>query len=217
MGCSTVREVLSADIDGEATPAEARDARAHLGTCDECAGWWAAVGNVNRLLRVRPAEDVPDLATAVLAQPRRAVAPRPRRGVRVSLGAFAVAELLLAATGSLTDATGSSVHGTQHLGSFAAAVAAGLLYVAWRPARAWGVLPIIGALVVTIPVFALIDGMNGELSLLGGLHHLVQLIGLALVWVLAGRPHPRQHHRWPDGLVSTRPRRLRSIPDATSR
>lgn len=194
-----------------------QDARAHLGGCDECAAWWSSVSSISRLLRVRPAEHVPDLATAVLAQPRRAVTPpQRRRGVRVSLGAFAVAELSLATAGSLTEAARSSVHGTQHLGSFAAAVAAGLLYVAWRPARAWGVLPIVGALAVTIPIFAVIDGMNGELSLLGGLHHALQMLGLALVWVLAGRPHLRDHRRRPVGDVSLWPRRSPRIPDRAS-
>lgn len=190
MECSEAREIASARMDGEASVSEAAVAAVHLESCRSCAAWSAAVDDVTRRLRVHPVEAIPNLADAALARATH-VPMTPRLGApRIGLALFAVAELVFAVVGGVSGTAATSVHGTQHLGAFAAAVAAGLLLVAWRPARAFGVLPIILALAVAIPVFAVIDWMNGELSVVGGLHHLAQVLGLALVWVLAGRPTP---------------------------
>lgn len=173
--------------------AEEALAASHVESCRACAAWSEAAGDVTRRLRVHSAASTPDIASAALARARRSPASTALRAPRVALALFAIAELTFALVGGVSGTSATSVHGTQHLGAFAAAVAAGLLLVAWRPARALGVLPIVLALAVAIPVFAVIDLANGELSWLGGLHHLAQLVGLALVWLLAGRPAPSDY------------------------
>lgn len=194
MDCDAARELLSATLDQEATVEEARLANEHLGGCAACQGWWAEIGTVTRHLRVRPAEPVPDLSAKVLA---RVAPPRPGRGewVRYALAVVAASELVLALPGLLLGEGATSIHDGRHIGSFGTAVAIGLLYVAWRPGRALGILPIVAALAVTMAVTAGIDVAAGRVSALGESHHLLEATGLALVWMLAGRPLPRLPRR----------------------
>ncbi|HWL44227.1 MAG TPA: hypothetical protein VNQ73_14900 [Ilumatobacter sp.] len=199
------RELLSATLDQEATVDEARVANEHLGGCAACQGWWAEIGSVTRYLRVRPAEPVPDLSAKVLA---RVAPPRPGRGdwVRYALAVIAASELVLALPGVLLGQGATSIHDGRHIGSFGAAVAIGLLYVAWRPGRALGILPIVTALAVTMAVTAAIDVGAGRVTALGESHHVLEATGLVLVWLLAGRPVPRRPRRQlPGARRSLRP------------
>ncbi len=191
MDCELARELLSAQFDQETSGAETAAANSHLGRCAHCQSWSSDVGRVNRLLRVRLAEAVPDIATPVLA---RAHPPRVGRGqwVRVSLALVAAAELILTAPGLIAGEGAASMHDARHLGSFGAAVSIGLLYVAWRPARAYGILPIVTALALTIAVTATVDIANRRTTSLAEAHHLIEFAGLVLVWMLAGRPAPRR-------------------------
>lgn len=191
MDCEQTRVVLSAQLDQEASPTEADAANAHLGRCAACRVWWADIGQLNRLLRIRVAEPVPDLATVVLA---RVHPPRAGRGqwVRIALAIVAATELALAAPGLLLGEGAASIHDARHLGSFGVAVSIGLLYVAWRPGRAFGILPIVTALALTMVVSAAIDVVHGRVSTFGEAHHVLEFSGLVLVWMLAGRPAPHQ-------------------------
>lgn len=194
MECGVARELLSAQLDQETTPEETAAANGHLGRCAACRSWWHDIGQVNRLLRVRVADEVPDIATSVLS-----VASPPRVGrrqwVRLSLGVVAATELALAAPGLVLGEGAASIHDARHLGSFGAAVAVGLLYVAWRPARAYGILPIVTALALTMIVTAILDTVHGRATSAGEAHHVLEMIGLVLVWMLAGRPAPRRLRR----------------------
>jgi predicted anti-sigma-YlaC factor YlaD len=189
--CEQTRLVLSAQLDQEASPSEAAAANAHLGRCYACRDWWADIGRLNRVLRVRVAEPVPDIATPVLA---RVHPPRTGRGqwVRIALAIVAASELVLAAPGLVLGDGAAAVHDARHLGSFGVAVSIGLLYVAWRPARAFGILPIVTALALTMLVSATIDVIHGRVTSIGEAHHVLEFTGLVLVWMLAGRPAPRR-------------------------
>ena len=191
MNCEQAREALSAQLDQEASASEAAEANAHLGRCPDCRVWWTHIGTANRLLRVRVAEFVPDIASAVLA---RAHPPRAGRGqwVRVALAVVAATELVLATPGLILGDGAASIHDARHLGSFGAAVSIGLLYVAWRPARAYGILPIVTALALTMFVTAAVDVAHGRATSVGEAHHMLEMSGLVLVWMLAGRPAPRR-------------------------
>ncbi len=184
--CSTARATLSALLDQEAEPEEARLANVHLGRCTDCSRWWKLIGPVTRSLRVRPAERIPDIATAALARSRG----RPRtsfRLIRLGLALLASVELVLAISGVVAGRSASPIHDTQHVGVFGAAVAGALLFVAWRPRRAGGLMPIVVALGLAIPTFAVVDVINSNLTTGGGVHHLVQMCGLAMVWILSSR------------------------------
>ena len=187
MKCTSAREILSAQLDQEADPDESAAANRHLGRCARCAAWWTSVGNVTRTLRVRPAEHVPDIATAALARSRR---DRwwPYQSARASLAVLASIELVFAMTGVIAGRDSSPIHDSQHLGAFGAAIAAAVLFAAWRPHRARGLMPVALALAIAIPLFAVIDLANASLTTGGGIHHIVQMIGLALVWVVSSHP-----------------------------
>jgi hypothetical protein len=68
------------------------------------------------------------------------------------------------------------------------ALATGLLVVAWRPHRAIGMLPFAAALfgaMVAASVFDLLDGARSPVSELA---HLAELVGMVLLWMIAGSP-----------------------------
>ncbi|BBG01003.1 putative zinc finger protein [Pseudonocardia autotrophica] len=67
MDCQQCRDVVSASLDGEATADEQAGADAHLLGCDACRRYAASADRVTRLSRVRPAGDVPDVVTPLLA------------------------------------------------------------------------------------------------------------------------------------------------------
>lgn len=191
MECAAIRELFSAQLDQEATRDEETAANAHLGRCASCRAWWSEVGQVNRVLRVRLAETIPDLAPAVLARAHPPTVGR-RQWVRAALAAVAAGELVLAAPGLVLGEGAASVHDARHLGSFGVAMAVGLFYVALRPSRAFGILPIVVALAVTMLASALVDVAHARTTSLSEAHHVLELGGLVLVWVLAGRPVPRR-------------------------
>ncbi|MGD9793650.1 MAG: zf-HC2 domain-containing protein [Acidimicrobiia bacterium] len=191
MECDVARDVLSAQLDGEATADDAEAAATHLQLCPVCRVWWSEITAANRLLRVRVAETIPDLAPAVLARAHPVTAGH-RQWVRVSLALVAASELMIAAPGLLLGEGAASVHDARHLGSFGVAVAIGLLYVAVRPARAFGILPLVVSLAVTMVVSALFDLGRGRTTSIAEAHHVLELAGLVLVWMLAGRPAPRR-------------------------
>src|SRR4051812_47920661 len=102
--CPTVREALSARLDGEPLGMPARALEQHLAACAACAEWEKAAAVVTRRARLTEAPRVPDLTAAVLtALPRElpgaAGAARSRlldTAVRLLLLAVAVAQAGLA-------------------------------------------------------------------------------------------------------------------------
>lgn len=72
MNCETWREVVSADLDGEATPAESAAVEEHLAECAACRRWAERAAVVTRRARTRPAEAAPDLVGIVLGRPASA-------------------------------------------------------------------------------------------------------------------------------------------------
>src|SRR5471030_822583 len=100
MSCDQCRERVSAGLDGEASADERAAADAHLAGCGACRVWASEAQRLGRRLRVRIADPVPDLSSAVVAaagdlrhQRRKA---RGRTAVRVGLVVVAAAQLTLA-------------------------------------------------------------------------------------------------------------------------
>lgn len=90
---------------------------------------------------------------------------------------------------------GAETHLARHLGAFGVALAIGFAYVAWRPHRAFGMLPFVGALVVSMMASTAFDLADGGRSALAEATHLAELAGLALLWMIAGSPG---WHGWAD-------------------
>ncbi|HSL74460.1 MAG TPA: zf-HC2 domain-containing protein [Ilumatobacteraceae bacterium] len=198
--CREVREMISALADGEATAADREVITHHLETCRGCQTFSLAVARLDRQIRIRPAEPVPNLVAAVTARARPA---RLGRGgwMRPALAWVAVVMFVQSVPMLLVgDVVGVDAHYARHLGAFGTALAIGFAYAAWRPHRAFGLLPFTVALVATTIVSLVADILSGTRTPLAELIHLSEVIGLALLWMIAGSPG------W--GRVSRRSSRL---------
>lgn len=202
--CQQTREVWSARLDGEAGALEWSVASRHLDACTACAAWCDAAGDLARRSRVRAADPVPDLVPDILA---RVHPTRPGRGdwVRNLLAVVGLTQLLLALPALVfADASSAPVHTARHLGAMTVALGLGFVYCAWRPERAYGMVPVAAAMAVTLVVTALLDVVRGDAPALGETTHVLEMAGFALVWALAGTPGlPRRRgRRW---AVASRP------------
>jgi predicted anti-sigma-YlaC factor YlaD len=195
LDCERARTILSALADDEATSEEADLADHHLGVCAACGRYADAIARLDRAVRIRPAEPVPNVVGAVTSRARPA---RLGRGgwIRPALAWVAVvvfAESVPALV--LGHATGADVHMSRHLGAFGVALAIGFAYAAWKPHRAFGLLPFTAALVATMLAGAAFDLLDGGRSALAESVHLAELVGLVLLWVLSGAPGWRRSLR----------------------
>lgn len=185
MTCDPWIDAISARADGEEPPIDDRLLDAHLATCAACRAFAADVPRLRRASMVA-AEPMDDLSGQVV----KAVRLADRRSVwwvlRLGLGIIAVQVLVLSAPALLLGhSAGSDRHAARHLGSFAVAYAIGLLVVALRPAKARGMLPLAAALAGCLAVTAVIDIAEGRTPAVTEFHHIPEVVGLVLVWVLA--------------------------------
>jgi predicted anti-sigma-YlaC factor YlaD len=177
------REILSAGLDGEATLTEQQAADAHRHGCSACAAWAESASVVTRAARLHAAEDVPDLTAAILQAnpaPARQETIEALPVVRIGLGLVALAQLLIGQA-SLLDAASIAAHLSREQGVWEVALAIGFATAAWQPRRATGMVPLVAALVAGLFVTASIDAADGTVAMLSEGHHLVALVGLALL------------------------------------
>ncbi len=199
VNCQLARELLSAAADGELVAGERSILAAHVDACPGCGRYAQRIAQLDRSVRIRPAEPVPDLVDSVTQRARPA---RLGRGgwIRPALAWVAVVVLVQNVPALvLGEATGAEAHVARHIGAFGVALAIGFAYAAWRPHRAFGLLPFTAALVATTLASASFDLLDGGRTALAESAHLAELIGLALLWMLAGSPGwhglPRRRHR----------------------
>ncbi len=192
MRCSDCRDAASARLDGEDAPAGTTFAAvdAHLDGCRDCGAWLDGATRLHRTVRVRPVEPVVDRTDAILAAVPASARPRPvREVVRYALLAIGLTQLVLALPALvLADGASAPVHVAREMGAFEVALAAGLLATAWRPRLAFGLLPFALALAGALVVTAAVDLAHGQAVALTEAHHLLDLIGVALLVVLHPRP-----------------------------
>ncbi len=193
MRCDTYREAISARLDGESAGLDDTTIDAHLDTCGACAVWSEELVTLHRMVRVREAEAVPDLTAAILGT-STGTQPAPTRHplgevispARWALFVVALTQLVLATPALLLgEDAGATVHVARELGSFDVALAVGLLVAAWQPARAWGLLPVIAALGLVMAGTAVVDVARGTATGFGEAHHVLDLAGLVLLWLVA--------------------------------
>jgi len=148
---------------------------------------------------VAAAEPTPDLGPTILSAIARERTAATRRfdpeALRGGLIALAVVQMLLALPVLLLGRdAGAPVHIAREVGSFDFALGVGFLFVGWRPARAYGMLPLVATLVACLGVSTAVDLARGTATLLGESAHLLDLFGLASVWELAKIDGPSRPH-----------------------
>jgi predicted anti-sigma-YlaC factor YlaD len=147
-------------------------------------------------VRVATTELPPDLTPTIMAainEQRVAKAPRfDPQALRGGLIALAVVQMLLAVPVLLLGRdAGAPVHIAREVGSFDFALAVGFLFVGWRPARAYGMLPLVATVVGLLTITTAFDLVRGTATLLNESAHLLDVMGLAAVWELARTaPYP---------------------------
>ncbi len=192
--CEPYRDALSATMDGEVPPVGEDAVRRHLDACDRCTAFAAASEDLARRLRVASAEAVPDLTASILAAVDTPDVARVRtrfRQLRAMLAFVGIAQLLLAVP-SLVSAGAVAGHVTREVAIFELALAVGFLVVAWRPARAGGLLPVAAVVAMVVTVTSLADVTVGSTGVAQESAHLLQVVGTGLLWTL-----DRQHGRAP--------------------
>ncbi|MGC4821781.1 zf-HC2 domain-containing protein [Micromonospora sp. DT63] len=236
MGCEQWREILSAQFDGEETPAEQAGADAHLAECATCRRWYDRAAAVTRRARLTLAAPGPDLTHVILA-----TLPAPRRlrdrlvlTLRAGLALIGALQLVLGlvqigrgpSDAHVHDAAGTLASG--HLWHEAAAwniaVGAGFLFVAVRRTPPTGLLPTLSAFVGTLLLLSVNDLMTGRVEPPRLVSHGFLLAGYLIVVALSrtrrrldGPPTQGRADRpaWRlaagDELQATRPR-LRPAP-----
>ena len=203
LSCDTAHELISARLDGEAAAGELARLDCHLEQCAQCRAASAGFARLDRQIRLRAAEPVPDLRDVILARVRPAVLGRGG-WMRPALGWVAL--VLIAQNLSALFAgnlSGAETHLARHLGTFGVALGVGLLFVAWRPSRAYGLLPFAGALIATMLASAGFDIAENGRSAVAESTHLAEIAGLWLVWMIAGSPG------WPG--LATMHRRVKEL------
>lgn len=86
--------------------------------------------------------------------------------------------------------SGVAVHLERHQAAFSVALGIAFLFVAWRPDRAYGMVPFAATFTAALSLAAIIDLIHGTSTLPRESRHLVELAGLAVLWVLGAAAGP---------------------------
>src|SRR3546814_17020606 len=122
---------LSAFLIGEDGGIRRAECDAHVSGCVGWSSGWARASELHRSVRVRPAEQVPDLSAAIVAaaapaaRRRSRLASEPISAARWGLLVLGLPQLVLAVP-SLVGLSDGSVHATREVGAFPVAPAGGL-------------------------------------------------------------------------------------------
>ncbi|NLU79832.1 hypothetical protein HCA58_15860 [Micromonospora sp. HNM0581] len=229
MQCEQWREILSAQLDGEATADEQHRVEGHLEMCTGCRTWLDSAATVTRRARTQVVTSLPDLTEVILAAappPRRrwrTLAAVPGRWLRSSGGQLTLADGLRAALGLLgavqlvlglaqIGRAGVAEHlhdSGQHLwhesAAWNVAVGAGFLFVALRRTSPSGLLPMLGAFVVTLVLLSVNDLVASQVAVERLVSHGFLVVGYLITVLLArssrqpGEPGDRrqpEQSRW---------------------
>lgn len=190
MECENYRLGISARLDGEDTGIDDAALAWHLAHCEACRRFESEAIGLTRAVRVAATEAAPDMTPTIMAAINEERVGRASRfdpqALRIGLVTLAVVQMLLAVPVLLfgRDA-GAPIHLAREIGSFDFALAVGFFFVGWRPARAYGMLPLVAAVVLCLSVTTAVDLVRGTATLLDESAHLLDVLGLAAVWEMA--------------------------------
>ncbi len=185
--CEQARDAISEAIDrGEPISAEVE---AHVDGCAACRRWQEAAHQLRRATLRPVAEESPLVSLSRLPE-RFAL----HRWVRIALAWAALWLIAWNVVDMFAAGSGSAIHLERHQAAFDVALGLAFLFVAWRPDRAYGMVPFAAAFTFALSVSAIIDLVNGASTLVRESAHIVELIGLGLLWFLGLAVGPRRRH-----------------------
>ena len=208
MRCDDARLALSARFDGEMLPVEAADLDDHLAECSACRRYESELAGLRRAGIAIPPVVSSALSDRVLAaiEPDRSTSPQART-LRVALVTIAIAQTAIAIPELFRGGGGITAHQTRHLGVFSIALAAGFLFTALRPRRVGALLPLAAVLAAGLVVTGVLDAAAGRTPIAGESTHLLEVLGLALLWMLTRleRPRPQRDGSRPHLHIAAEP------------
>ena len=186
--CAPFRELASASLDDQTTVAESARLDDHLVGCAGCREFLDSAAALNRSLRFRPSAADPAFVASVMARARPA--RLGRGGWMRPVLAWCALVIAVQSFGPLVfgSTDGATEHLARHLGASGMALAVGLGYAAWRPHRAFGLLPFVGALFAATVVAMVADTIAGHRAAFAEATHVAELIGIVVLWMIAGSP-----------------------------
>lgn len=184
LDCDAARLDISAAID-DGRPV-APEVAAHLEGCAACRRWQEASHQLRRAT-LRPVNEGGSLELDVPGLPERFAL---HRWIRFALVWAAVLLIVWNIVDMFVAGSGPAIHLERHQAAFDVALGMAFLFVAWRPDRAYGMVPFAATFTFALSISALIDLLNGASTLLRESAHLIELAGLALLWVLGAAVGP---------------------------
>lgn len=189
--CERWQEAVSARLDGEEPAVSDAALDAHLTGCAPCREFAVAAGALDlRMAASAPsAAEAPDRSSEILAAVRaeRRLGrrrPMPARMPRMALGLVGVVQL---ATSLPLLSSLAGAHSVRDLAAFQVALGVGFVVAAVRPATAAGLLPTAAALVAILAVVVVGDIAAGRVAAGAETLHATEVVGVALLWLLAPR------------------------------
>lgn len=188
VSCEMARDLISAAADDALGGSETELLDRHVDGCAACSAYQLRVTSLTRATRVRSASFDPGFVDTVMArsQPARLGRGGWMRPALAWCGVLLVWQSITPLVFGELD--GTPTHIARHVGASTAALAVGLLYAAWRPQRAAGLLPFVGALFGAMLAGAVFDVLGGDRSPVAELVHVVEFTGMVLLWMIAGSP-----------------------------
>lgn len=182
--------LISARIDGEPVAGVA-GLEVHLESCEGCRRWQEEAHRLARSsIQIVENGKRPTIGVG------EAQGASVNRWLRLML-AWAAVLLLVWNLPGVFAASGDpgGVHLARHQSAFAVALAIAFLYVAWRPDRAYGLVPFSVTFTLALALTTVVDLLNGSASVGGESFHLLELAGLTVLWTLGARVGPGRRRR----------------------
>jgi predicted anti-sigma-YlaC factor YlaD len=145
-----------------------------------------------RRATMRPVVDEERPAVSVSSLPERFTM---HRWIRVGLAWAAVLLIGGNIVAMFSAGSGSAIHLERHQAAFDVALGLAFLFVAWRPDRAYGMVPFAATFALALSVSAIIDLVHGASTVVRESRHLIELAGLGFLWWLGAAVGPRRRSR----------------------
>lgn len=186
MTCDQYRQWISQRIDGDLSIESGQSLDSHLGSCSACTRFHNDAWSLHRALRVTPvaaasSSTAPELTPAALVG-----SPGLASGLRWVLAVIGATLVILNAQAMFGAGDSLEPHISRHDSIFGVALGIGMLIVAARPHRAIGLVPLTTTIAVLMIISAFVDLASGQATMLGEAIHVVELAGLACLWVISG-------------------------------